>query len=239
MGLIPGRRSPASKAPLRRRDLTFGYSCRSLVAIDSPLRRLITFIVDGDDAAALRTLAASPALATAREAKGATRQSPEASFFEEIKHYVYEGDTALHLAAAAYRKAVARKLVAAGADVNAKNRRGAGPLHYAVDGVPGSPSWNPRAQAATVTFLLEAGADPNAADAGGVTPLHRAVRNRCAAAVAALLQGGADPRRRNKKGTTVRQLAELTTGRGGVGSPEAKAQQEEIVRLLDRAGATP
>jgi hypothetical protein len=223
----------ARSTRLRPRDLTFGYSCRRLVATDSPLRRLIALIVDGDDAAALRALATSPALATARVDQGATRQSPEASFFEQIRHYVYEGDTALHLAAAAYRERIARKLVAAGADVNARNRRGAGPLHYAVDGIPGAPHWNPRAQAATVVCLLEAGADPNAVDAGGVTPLHRAVRNRCAAAVRALLAGGADPRRRNKKGTTARQLAELTTGRGGVGSPEAKVQQEEIVRLLD------
>jgi hypothetical protein len=205
----------------------------ALDATDSPLRRLIASIVNGDDAAALRALATSPLLATARVDKGATRQSPMANFFEEIKHYVYEGDTALHLAAAAYRERIARKLVAAGADVNARNRRGAGPLHYAVDGIPGAAHWNQRAQAATVVCLLEAGADPNAVDAGGVTPLHRAVRNRCAAAVRALLAGGADPRRPNKKGTTARQLAELTTGRGGVGSPEAKVQQEEIVRLLD------
>jgi hypothetical protein len=205
-----------------------------LVAVtDEPLSRLLASIVNGNDAATLRVLAASPLLATARVDKGATRQSREASFFEQIKHYAYEGDTALHLAAAAYRERIARTLVAAGADVNARNRRGAGPLHYAVDGIPGAPHWNPRAQAATVVCLLEAGADPNAVDAGGVTPLHRAVRNRCAAAVGALLAGGADPRRRNKKGTTARQLAELTTGRGGVGSPEAKVQQEEIVRLLD------
>jgi hypothetical protein len=209
----------------------------ALVGTDSPLRSLIAFIVSADDAAALRALAISPSLAITRMTNGATRQSPKANFFEEIKHDVYEGDTALHLAAAAYRVRVARKLVAAGADVNAKNRRGAGPLHYAVDGGPGLPSWNPRAQAATVTCLLQAGADPNAVDAGGVTPLHRAVRNRCAAAVAALLAGGADVRRRNKSGTTARQLASLTTGRGGIGSPEAKVQQQEILRLLDGAGA--
>ena len=101
---------------------------------DSPLRRLIATIVAGGDAAALRVLAGSPALATARATKGATRQSPAENFFEEIRQYVYEGDTALHMAAAAYRERLARKLIAAGAAVNAKNRRGAGPLHYAVDG---------------------------------------------------------------------------------------------------------
>ena len=32
------------------------------------------------------------------------------------------------------------------------------------------------------------------------------------------------------------RLATLNTGRGGSGSPEAKAQQEEIIRLLVRHG---
>jgi hypothetical protein len=103
--------------------------------------------------------------------------------------------------------------------------------------VPGSPRWNPRAQAATIACLIEAGADPNAADLGGTTPLHRAVRNRCAAAVAALLDGGADARRKNKRGSTAMQLATRNTGRGGSGTPEAKAQQAEIVRLLAQRGA--
>jgi hypothetical protein len=33
-------------------------------------------------------------------------------------------------------------------------------------------------------------------------------------------------------------LATRTTGRGGSGSPEAKAEQTEIVRLLKEHGAT-
>jgi Ankyrin repeat len=63
-------------------------------------------------------------------------------------------------------------------------------------------------------------------------PLHIAVRARCAAAVAALLAAGADARRRNKSGSTPMLLATQNTGRGGTGSPEAKAQQNEIVRML-------
>ncbi len=104
--------------------------------------------------------------------------------------------------------------------------------------MPGSRTWNPLAQAATVACLIEAGADPNAVDQGGVTPLHRAVRTRCAAAVNALLDGGADARRKNKSGSTPMQLAIQNTGRGGTGSPESKAQQDEIVRLLEQHGAT-
>jgi len=151
---------------------------------------------------------------------------------DEIGHYVYSGDTALHIAAASYREEIARKLIAMGADVRARNRRGAEPLHYAVDGKPGSHAWKPGAQAATVACLIEAGADPNALDKSGVTPLHRAVRTRCAAAVKVLLEGGADPRRKNKNGSTPMMLATLNTGRGGSGSREAKAQQEQIVQLL-------
>jgi hypothetical protein len=105
-------------------------------------------------------------------------------------------------------------------------------------GIPGSPAWNPQAQAATIAYLIEAGADPNTVDRGGVTPLHRAVRTRCAAAVEALLRVGADPRRSNKRGSLPITLAMQNTGRGGTGSPEAKAEQREIVRLLEEHGTT-
>ncbi len=55
------------------------------------------------------------------------------------------GDTALHIAAAAYRTDLAQRLVAAGADVRARNRRGAEPLHYAATGAPGSAGGTPEA----------------------------------------------------------------------------------------------
>jgi len=203
-------------------------------ARDSALMSLVRAIAAGKAAAASQLLAASPALATARLANGATRQRSKPYFLDEIAHYVYAGDTALHVAAAAYRHAFVRKLVAAGADVRAKNRRGAEPLHYAADGIPGSPHWNPRAQAATVASLIAAGADPNAADKSGTRPLHRAVRTRCATAVRALLEGGADARRKTKGGSTLMYLATENTGRGDTGLAEAKVQQEEIVRLLTR-----
>lgn len=206
-------------------------------ADDSALLSLVRTIAAGDEAVALRLLAASPALTHARVVAGATRQAAKDSFLDEIGHYVYAGDTALHVAAAAYRPALVERLIAAGADVRARNRRGAEPLHYAVDGQPDSSWWNPRAQAATVACLIAAGADPNAVDKSGVAPLHRAVRTRCAAAVQALLDGGADARRVNASGSTPIQLATLTTGRGGSGSAASKTQQAEIVRLLEQHGA--
>lgn len=207
------------------------------MAPSASLMDLMRAIVADDAKAVSRLLEASPELAVTALAEGATRQGTKGYWFAEIGHYVYKGDTALHVAAAAYRNAIARKLVDAGADVGARNRRGAEPLHYAADGGPGSPSWDPRAQAATIAVLITAGADPDAIDNSGVAPLHRAVRTRCTGAVQALLDGGADISRKNKSGSTVMRLATLTTGRGGSGSAEAKAQQAEIVRLLESRGA--
>lgn len=206
---------------------------------DSILLSFARAVASGDGAAALRLVAESPAVARVRLKNGATRQASRTYYLAEIGHYMYAGETALHIAAAAYRQDVVRKLIDMGADVHAKNRRGAQPLHAAAVGMPGSRNWNPDAQVATVACLIEGGADPNAIDKSGVTPLHRAVRTRCAAAVKALLAGGADVRRRNKSGSTPLLLATQNTGRGGTGSPEAKAQQQEILRLLEQHGATP
>lgn len=202
------------------------------VGNDEPLMTFARVIVEGDQARVSGLLAAAPELALARLAVGATRQGVEDYFLDEIKHHMYAGDTALHIAAAAYEADIVRELVNAGASVAAVNRRGAEPLHYAVDGGPGSARWNPMAQVATVLCLVELGADPNAKDKNGTTPLHRAVRNRCAAAVKALLDAGADREATNGSGSTAMQLAHWTTGRGGTGSPEARAQQQEILRFL-------
>ena len=156
-------------------------------------------------------------------------------FFSEIAHYLYAGDTALHMAAAAFRRPVAELLVAHGADCRARNRRGAEPLHYAAD----ANHWDPTAQAETIEYLVSVGADPNALDKSGVAPLHRAVRTRSLPAVRALLDGGANPRAPNKAGSTPLHLAVQTTGRGGSGSEHARQQQAGIIRLLLERGASP
>ena len=204
---------------------------------DPELMALIRAIIDHDMDRVERLLAQSRSLASARVGVGASRASAAANYLKEIERYLYAGDTALHVAAAAYRKAFATQLVVCGADVRARNRRGAEPLHAAAGGMPGSATWNPRAQAATIAWLIAAGADPNAPDQDGATPLHKAVRTRCADAVKALLDGGADTSRKNKGGSTALRLAEVDSGRGGSGSPEARAQQREILRLLDAQGA--
>ncbi len=206
---------------------------RRVVSGESALMALVRAIVAGDAAAAEELLAASPELATAQADRGATRQDAADHYLGAIGHYLYAGDTALHVAAAGHRHDVARSLIRRGSDVGARNRRGAEPLHYAADGRPGAAGWSPGNQAETIACLIEAGADPNARDKGRVAPLHRAVRTRCAAAVGALLDGGADPQLANGRGSTPLMLATRATGRGGSGAPEAKAQQREIVRLLE------
>jgi Ankyrin repeats (many copies) len=203
-----------------------------------PFRHFVEVIVSGDSVTAIRLLDASPHLARERTARGAIRQAPKENFFDRIKHYINEGDTALHMAAAAKQTRIAEELIARGADVRAMNRRGAEPLHYAVDGGPGSPVWNPSEQTKIITRLIRAGADPNAVDKSGVAPLHRAVRNRCAAAVRALIEGGADPLAPNRNGSTSMLLATLNTGKSGSGSAKAKEQQQEILRFLEEPGAT-
>ncbi len=187
------------------------------------------------DPAARKMLVASPALATERASLGASRLESQEWFLAEIAHYVYEGDTALHVAAAAYDARVARLLIASGADARAANRRGAEPLHYAADGGPHLPTWDPRAQAEMIAFLVEAGADPNALNKDGAAPLHRAVRTRSTGAVKGLLEAGADPRLPNGRGSTALDLARRTTGRGGSGSEAARAEQQKIIALLQRA----
>ena len=98
---------------------------------------LVRAIVADDAPTALRLLATSGSLASARAGEGATRAAAVDYYLAGIEHYLYEGDTALHIAAAAYRLAIVRQLITMGADVGARNRRGAQPLHYAADGIPG------------------------------------------------------------------------------------------------------
>lgn len=194
---------------------------------------MLVAIAAGDHSVVTASLAAAPLLATARLARR------DEFFIAECHAHaqVYQGDTALHAAAFSYDVELARDLVSRGADVHARNRRGAEPLHAAAMGQPGTTSWDPKRQRAVISYLIAAGADPNASARGGVTPLHRAARNRCSAAVEALLRAGADPRSMNDHGSTPADLARWTTGRGGAGSDAAKLEQQIIIDLLDKAMA--
>lgn len=152
-------------------------------------------------------------------------------------HWLYVGDTPLHLAAAALRLETVKLLLHARADPNAENRRGATPLLYACDPRPTSRNtWKPSIQAAVIDALVAHGADVNHADRGGATALHRAVRARSAAAVRRLLALGAktDARLRTR-GSSPLHLAATATGAGGTtGALEA---QLEIIAAFREHGA--
>jgi hypothetical protein len=193
----------------------------------------VRLVTAGDIEQVARRVAAHPSLATTPATEGATRQVSAPFFLSNIKHYLYAGDTALHIAAAAFQREVAAFLIAHGAESRARNRRGAAPLHYAAD----AHRWDPTAQADTIEHLISAGADPNAFDRSGVSPLHRAVRTRSLAAVRALVDGGADPSRPNASGSTPLHLAVQTTGGSDSGSPHAREQQAAIIGLLVERGA--
>ncbi|MBI1765153.1 MAG: ankyrin repeat domain-containing protein [Acidobacteria bacterium] len=185
---------------------------------------LLDAILDDDRAVVQAMLKADPALVTASVRQAILHEA-------KIFHWLYVGDTALHLAAAGYRVEIVRMLLAAGADPNsAKNQRWSGPLHYAADGYLASAVWDPMQQVETLKCLLEAGADLQAQDKNGATPLHRAVRTRCAAATRFLLEAGSDATRQNKPGSTPFHLAVQDTGRGGSGTAAARAAQRQIIR---------
>ena len=129
-----------------------------------------TIAASGGGPSASRSLAADPGLARAALRAGATRSTTEDFFFADHGMYVYAGDTALHVAAFTYDVPVARALVAAGADVRARNRRRAEPLHAAANGGPGSVTWDPPRQAEMVAFLAAAGARGASGGSRTLTP---------------------------------------------------------------------
>jgi len=190
------------------------------------MESLLTAILDDERAKAKDLLKNDPALATAVVRKPRLYESG-------IFHWLYAGDTALHLAAAGYRVELARLLLAAGANLNAAgNHRRGRPLHYAADGYINGPAWDEKRQVEMIECLLEAGAEIDAQDMNGATPLHRAVRTRCAAAVQCLLKAGCDPLVKNRPGSTPFHLAVQNTGRGGSGAEQAKAAQRAIIEAF-------
>ena len=124
----------------------------------------------------------------------------------------HEGWTPLHWAAAKGNAEAIRRLMAAGADVNAKTNGGWTPLHRAAD----------LGQLAAIKVLLAAGADVNAKANNGWMPLHLASFNRHVEAIKVLLDAGA--------------TVNVTTRRGRmlqVASPSSKPLFEEAT--LDKA----
>src|SRR5881628_3324758 len=194
---------------------------------------ILTAILDDDRPRVKKLLKTDPRLATGLIDAARLCES-------KIVHWIYAGDTALHLAAAGYRAELVRLLLAAGADPNSTmNHRQSGLLHYAADGYINGPDWNAERQVKTIQCLLDAGADINAQDKNGATPLHRAVRTRCAAAVKCLLERGSNATLKNKPGSTPFHLAVHNTGRGGTGAEAAKAAQRQIIHEFLSFGLNP
>lgn len=154
-----------------------------------------------------------------------------------IPHWLYVGDTPLHLAAAAQDATAARTLLRHGADPNARNRRGATPLHYACDARPRSVGTSSAASSGLlIEALVRGGAELDAEDKAGVTALHRAVRGRNVAAVQELLALGARPNLApRRRGTSALHLAARATGAGGTRG--TRDEQLKIIGLLRQHGA--
>jgi hypothetical protein len=202
-------------------------------AVRPNLERLLLAIADDDRVGARELIQKDRGLATGLVDRARLYES-------KIAHWLYAKDTALHLAAAGHWAAIARMLLAAGADPNsARNHREARPLHYAADGYLRSPFFNAVEQVKTIRCLLNAGGDLHAVDKNGATALHRAVRTRSAAAVECLLEAGADPSARNRPGSTPFHLAVQNTGRGGSGDPAAKTAQRQIIQSMLAHQASP
>src|SRR5258706_11151819 len=136
--------------------------------VNSGFLEFVRLVVKGEIDAVSRQLAACPAFATAAAEVGASRGGASGFFFSEIAHYLYAGDTALHMAAAAFGRAVADVLVEHGADWRARDRWGAQPLHYAAD----ANHWDPTAQARTIAYLLSVwgGGHAGGKKGGGAPP---------------------------------------------------------------------
>lgn len=207
-------------------------SNRNSDALVSMSKQIISAIIDDDVNTFKQLLEAQPDLTSQ------LIQTPKL-YSSGIFHWIYVGDTWLHLAAAGYRVEIITLLLQSGADPNAaSNRRKSTPLHYASDGFITGPAWNEARQVLTLKTLIQSKANIHAQDMNGASPLHRAVRTRCAAAVRFLLEAGSDPALKNKSGSTPFHLAVQNTGRGGSGEQKAIDSQREIIEEFMARGVS-
>ena len=82
---------------------------------DGALLALFRAIASRDDREVARRLEVSRDLALRPIRIGASREYAKTYFLTVIHHYVYSGDTALHISAASHQRQLAESLVAMGA----------------------------------------------------------------------------------------------------------------------------
>ena len=119
--------------------------------------------------------------------------------------------TDLHEAAEKGDIKAVKALLAAGAEINAKNSDGETPLHCA--------AWSGQAELAKI--LLQAGAGVNAKDKGGRTPLHSAAVLSHTETARELLCAGAEVNAKDDDGDTPLDKAK---DKNGWADPEEKAK---------------
>lgn len=118
---------------------------------------------------------------------------------ERASEYAPDGFTPVALAAFFGQAAAAKRLIAAGADVNAaaRNPLKVTALHAAVAG----------RNLDIVSAMLDAGADANATQQAGFRPIHEAANQANSALATLLLRHGADPALRADSGKNAMDIA--------------------------------
>ena len=143
--------------------------------------------------------------------------------------HTQRGATPLHKCAREGQLNVARALIEAGADVNAKEDDGWTPLHHCAQ----------KGHLEVVRVLIEKGADVNAKEDDGRTPLHLSASKGHPEVARALIEKGADVNAKNDDGETPLHtcaLNGLLENKNGRNLDHVK--QLEIARVLIKAGST-
>src|SRR5262249_11224825 len=140
-------------------------------------------VLESDEAVA-QLLRISPDLSQARVGQD--------HLVETIPHWLYVGDTPLHLAAAALRTGAAKLLLESGANAHAAIGRGRSWLSSASETRRNSGvTFDPAQHGEVIELAVQHGAIAEQVDDAGASALHRAVRARSPPAVRQLLKAGA------------------------------------------------
>src|SRR3954464_5762296 len=101
----------AGRRAVRLAGAEVNFYYRDVGSVDDSMNSLLSAIVEDDGARVSELLGSDRSLAV--------QEGDEAKLYQaKIFHWLYAGDTALHLAAAGHRHEIARALLKAGADVN-------------------------------------------------------------------------------------------------------------------------